>query len=233
MRSFILPVLILLTVSSCSSYQYLTLNSTDVPKNDKHLFSWENDTLRLTYDFHGHKGPMIMTIYNKTDKPLYINWKKSAFIRDGHSSSLFNSNVQVVGSAATYKTRYVNFSSLSGSFDIPEGMDLIPPASDITKALPATAGPQALNTAYFADTAKDATAALFDGLEFKYKKYTFDAGQSPLQFKSYLTFVVGANNPQEFSVTHSFFANEVIRTKQNPEAFDAYHNDGDKLFVRE
>jgi len=58
--------LILLAVSSCSTtYQYVTLNSPEVPKNDKKEFSYENDSMRLTYNFHGEGGPVGMTVYNK------------------------------------------------------------------------------------------------------------------------------------------------------------------------
>src|SRR6185436_11667901 len=108
MRSFILPAMIVLAFSSCASYQYVTLDSTEVRKNDKKEFSWENDTMRMTY------------------KPLYVNWKKSAMIRGGHAASLFNSNVQINGSYAGYGRR-ATFGSINASFDMPEGMDLIPP----------------------------------------------------------------------------------------------------------
>ena len=89
--------LILLSFSSCVSYQYLTLNSPEMPKNDKKEFSWENDTMRLTYNFHGEGGPITMTVFNKTDKPLFVNWKKSSLIRGGESFSLLDHSVQITG----------------------------------------------------------------------------------------------------------------------------------------
>lgn len=70
MRHIILPVLIVLTFGACSPYQYLTLDSTQLPKNDKKQFVWENDTLRLSYDFSGSGGPMSVNIYNKSTQPF-------------------------------------------------------------------------------------------------------------------------------------------------------------------
>src|SRR5258706_7879221 len=131
--------LILLTFSSCASYQYLTLDSPEVQKNNKKEFTWENDTMRLTYNFHGEGGPLSMTVYNKMDKPLFVNWKKSALIRDGQAFSLFDHNVQISGSysGSSGGGRYFQSTSgnISGSFDLPEGMNLIPPGSYITKSL--------------------------------------------------------------------------------------------------
>lgn len=42
----------------------------------------ENDDLRITYDFWGEHGLMYFTIYNKSKKPVYIDWKKSVFIHN-------------------------------------------------------------------------------------------------------------------------------------------------------
>jgi hypothetical protein len=45
----------------------------------KNRFTYENDTIRITYYFWGNKGIMQIGINNKTDKPLYLDWKKSTF----------------------------------------------------------------------------------------------------------------------------------------------------------
>ncbi len=45
-------------------------------------------------------GPLNVNIYNKTDQPLYVNWKKSALIRDERSTSLYNNYIMVSGAAS-------------------------------------------------------------------------------------------------------------------------------------
>jgi hypothetical protein len=40
----------------------------------------ENDDIKVTYDMWGENGIMYFSLYNKTDKPMYIDWKRSVFI---------------------------------------------------------------------------------------------------------------------------------------------------------
>ena len=42
----------------------------------------ENEDLRINYDLWGEHGMMYFTIYNKSKKPVYIDWKKSVFIHN-------------------------------------------------------------------------------------------------------------------------------------------------------
>lgn len=47
MRTSLSFAIILLAFSSCSTYQYVTLNSPEIPKNDKKEFIMENDRMTL------------------------------------------------------------------------------------------------------------------------------------------------------------------------------------------
>jgi hypothetical protein len=236
MRHLLPLVLIVLAFSACSPYQYLTLDSSQLSKNDKKQFVWENDTLRLSYDFGGPGGPMIVNIYNKSSQPLYINWKKSALIRDEHSTSLFDPNVNMSGTANTLGYRVGRFTSsttnFTASFALPEGMDFIPPASAITKYLPSI-GQSGSLVSYVADTIPKEKLSDAQGLYVaKYQRLTYNEDQSPIRFKSYMTFTLGDNNPIEFSETHSFYVGEVMQTIVGPETFGLYQQEGDKLFVK-
>jgi len=230
--------LILLAFSSCATtYQYVTLNSPEVPKNDKKEFTFENDSMRLTYNFHGENGPIAMTVYNKIDKPLFINWKKSFLIHDGQAVCLFNNRVEVNGviDGYSYKGVFpgtrVTSGNLYASFDLPEGMDMIPPGSYITKSMQAQVQTTPVYNTKFLEKTQPEKVTDFNGVTYKYKRYSFDQSASPLQFKSYLTFVVGTN-PQEFAVSHSFYAQEVFLSGEVPEFFGFYKPQGDQLFIR-
>ena len=230
--------LILLAFGSCSTtYQYVTLNSPEVPKNEKKEFSFENDSMRLTYNFHGEGGPVALTVYNKMDKPLFVNWKKSFLIQDGQAVCLFNNRVGIYGTIDGYSYRgvvpgtRVTSGSVNASFDLPEGMDMIPPGSYITKNLQALVRSTPVYNTRFLEKTKDEKVTDFNGVTYKYKRYSFDQSVSPLQFKSYLTFVAGTN-PQEFAVSHSFYAQEVFLSGEVPEFFGFYKPQGDQLFIR-
>jgi len=230
-------LLLLLTFSSCTSYQYLTLNSTEMPKNDRKEFYWENDTMRLTYNFHGEGGPVTMTVFNKTDKPLFVNWKKSALIRSGESFSLLDHNVQITGgySGLSSGGRLLQASSgnIYASFELPEGINLVPPGTFITKSLNAVVEPNPVYSDKFTAKPQPPSKTLTSpaGNPYSYKSYSFDQAASPFQFKSYLTFAL-ANSPEEIYISHSFYAQEVLLSTQEPESFALYKPEGDMLFVK-
>jgi len=240
MRPIILAALLIVAMSSCSTYQYVTLSSPQVPKNDKNEFIFENDTMKLVYNFHGEGGPMNLTVYNKTSQPLYVDWKKSALIEGNQPTSLFNRNVQISGTSTTSnnypRTRLTPRSSsvVNLSFDLPEGMDFIPPGTHINKELATLVATAEPLKGTVAENSKQEKQVGPDGMTvIKWKRASFEEGQSPLTFKSYLTFVLGQNASLEFSIQHSFYVKEVLETHNGPELFNLYGQGGDNLYVRQ
>lgn len=63
-KSLPFTVIPLLFCVSCATttFQYATINSPDIVKNDQQEFVVENDSLRLTYDFSGKNGPVHISI---------------------------------------------------------------------------------------------------------------------------------------------------------------------------
>lgn len=231
MRYFTLSLLALLFFSACSSYQYMTVNSAQLKKNDQHQLVFENDTLSLTYDFNGKDGPVSINILNKTSEPLYVNWKKSALIRDEHPLSYFDPRVPFSAGATSYNSRYVSNASLHGTFTLPEGVAFIPPGSSISKELVylAQSGPTVL---LLPDSLKPQKLSGTYGMDVKYLQNHYDEFGSPIKFKSYLTFTIGLNNTLEFAESCDFYVSEVIDTKTAPVDFTLYQQQGDKFFFK-
>ena len=236
MRHYLLPAVFLLTLSACSTYQYLTVDSPQLQKNDRNQLIQENDTLRITYSFQGKGGPFSVNIYNKTDQPLFVNWKKSALIRNEQSLSLYNNNVIISGNTASQSYRYGRYAtsvgSFAGSFTLPEGMDFIPPASGISKNLPKLERTGILSTD-LPDSVHDQQLIEADGInKTAYKQLQYGEDRSPVRFRSYITFSIGNNNPLEFAETSSFYVGEVCQTHSEPELFPLYRQQGDQLYVK-
>ena len=63
----------------CSKYQYAFISS-HLYQNDKKEFINENDTVLIKYTFSGENFPITLTIYNKLQQPLYIDWERSVVI---------------------------------------------------------------------------------------------------------------------------------------------------------
>ncbi|GGB04668.1 hypothetical protein [Puia dinghuensis] len=225
MRRFTLLTLLLASLFGCNTYQYLTLDSSQIPKTDKHSFSWENDTMRLTYAFMGKGGNMNLIIFNKSSQPIYINWKKSALIRDEHSFSLFDPHASFTGTETGKYVREIN-----GVFVVPSGMDFIPPGTGITKDLPPVDQTGSFIT-FMPDSLVWHMATTFGGGQIKYQEASFDETRSPVRFKSYLTFMLGSENSPEFAETQSFYVSRVRQSKLSPELF-GYQRQGDQFFIR-
>lgn len=68
-------------ISSCAK-QYIQLFTTSskdaILKND--YFVFENDTVKITYQFWANRGILSFELLNKLDKPIYIDWKNSSYI---------------------------------------------------------------------------------------------------------------------------------------------------------
>lgn len=239
MRYYIYLLLIAASLSSCAHFQYMTVSSTETTKNKQDQLVYENDTLRLTYDFNGKNGPVSINVFNKTSQPLYVNWRKSALIRNEHSYSYFDRNIQFSGNAYTLNSNpgrrfgllAASSTSFSGSFALPEGVDFIPPGASISKGLLVLgeSGPMVLEIPD--SIAQQKIDDVSYGILAKYRQKNFDPATSPVQFKSYLTFMLGFNNALEFAQTNDFYISETLDSKAHPENFPKYEEKGDRFFV--
>src|SRR5579859_3670459 len=175
----------LMLITSCSSYEYLRLDSGSMTRNDHKDLIWENDTVKLAYNFHGKNGPMKLSIFNKTDKPLYIDWKRSALVRDQQSISLYDSRVNVSGSADAFtfpvgrRWSYTT-TSFSGTLNLPEGVDMIAPHAFISKELFTTYNDKMLLDSVAVGSLPEQTQPR-DGYSYpvRYKTITFNQETSP------------------------------------------------------
>jgi archaellum component FlaF (FlaF/FlaG flagellin family) len=78
--------LCVITLSGCTEYQYVTVNS-NLKKNENKEFSVENDTVSIKYKFSGENFKLSQTIYNKLQVPLYVDWLKTNIIVNGNQIS--------------------------------------------------------------------------------------------------------------------------------------------------
>jgi len=65
--------------AACSPSIRLT-ETTSVGKQDVVNSVCENTDLKLSYDMWAENGVMYFSVFNKSDNPVYIDWKRSVFI---------------------------------------------------------------------------------------------------------------------------------------------------------
>lgn len=203
--TFISLTLFLMGFTSCNTYYYSTIetNQQEVAKQENGDFVQENDSVTITYCFYGENLPIEITIYNKLDKPLFLDWQQSALIVDDAANSYFSRNIPVRGE--THSTTYTyrdflfphtnyseTFSNFAGQATLPEGMAFIPPKSMINSTpitLENFAFENIPNEAY----TKTKFAGSVDGTK-TVKVMNFTEKNSPLRFRSYLTLYTIAEN---------------------------------------
>ena len=235
---FVLSVVALFCMSSCSSYYYSVLESNDAvgEKNDDKDFVIENDSVCIYYCFYGEDAPISITVYNKMDEPLFVDWQRSALIIDDVATSYYQENAPIqgqtesssYGDSFSWSRRYsstdaYSSGSFAGQIALPKGVSFIPPRSKVEST------PLRLTNFPFDRIPKGAyTTQKFaksnsDVVNVKVKKFTED--DSPLSFRSYLSLYTA--NPENggknySSYESSFYVAQLIKTGNVPPAsFDA------------
>jgi len=65
------------------------------------MLVFENDTIRVSYNFWAKNGAMSFDLYNKLNIPLYFDWKKSAFIPNDKMMSYWQDETNTTGSSSS------------------------------------------------------------------------------------------------------------------------------------
>lgn len=235
---FVLSVVALFSLSSCSSYYYSVLESNDTigEKNGNRDFVIENDSVFISYCFYGEDAPISITVYNKMDEPLFVDWQRSALIIDDVATSYYQEKAPIQGqtessySGDAYRwnrnysiTDGYSAGSFAGEIALPKGVSFIPPKSKVEST------PLRLSNFPFDQIPKDQyTRQKFaksnsSVVTVRVKKFTEE--DTPLAFRSYLSLytVDQDNGKRKYSTFESsFYVSQLIKTGNvSPASFDA------------
>jgi hypothetical protein len=239
LKTIPLSCIILLCIS-CTRYQYTTLSSSSTATNDKLEFVAENDSLRLVYNFYGQNAPINITIQNKLQVPVYVDWQRSALVVNDHAISYVPNEMKIQGAfySESYNSNYrgSSFGMTSGSIDatasLPRTFNIIPPQTYITNTPMGVTNKLIENVP---DTAYHrVNYTMIDGYSVPVKMATFTEATSPLRFKSYITLMVGDSTSKPVAIEHTFYVSELITTSHDPESMwltSAYR--GNQFYLKE
>ncbi len=213
-RSIIL-LFIAIMAFSCNPYiQVVEVKSNQLMLNEQKELVFENDTLRIRYDFFSENGHIKFSVLNKLKKPLYINWKESAFIKGTDFLPYWQD--QYVANGYMYRKWFDwdAYFNLIGSYTYSvakrdEQIAFLPPGTELYQ---------------FEFMARpDAFGSLNKGSREEIKankgkktigvKHQFKEEESPLRFRNYLTFSTDADCKSTFVFDTNFWVNEVYRTQ--------------------
>lgn len=212
MKPVTLLILCVAALSACSpNAQLVTLRGNNV-KPDPAGLVLDNDSLTLRYNFSSQRGQMSLSLVNKLDRPLYIDWKRSAFIvgqskigywQDVAAVDLTNSSVG--GRFALY-----SIGSINGTITKNEQIGFVPPRTRVEKkqfvvvpsgSLPITGKPDIVQekSIWNPDQKKPILINV----------YKYAADQSPLRFRNYLTLSTDKDFKTEFVIDTDFWASDI------------------------
>jgi hypothetical protein len=220
MKKFVLYALAIFSLTACTRYQYITLNS-DIYQTDNQTFVWENDSVKVQYAFWGKNCPLSIQIYNKLNKPLYVDWSKSAVIySDGSSFILWNDQASInsgtVSSAVNVGGLILGGSQTTGTIVRSKSVDFIPPASRVSVC------PMYVRSTFIKPLPSELKKkqVYYGNMEpFKADFYTFNPNNSPFSFRCYLTLSTEDNFANYFFLDQPFWVSQVIETQSEPNNF--------------
>ncbi len=217
-------------LSGCSVYQHVNLES-NMQQNDKLEYLIENDSTTIVYSFYGQNGPIHIALSNKSDKPLYVDWRKSALITNGQSVSLWKDEAKINASSTEYKVLPENeiissTSSIDGSVVRKDKVSFIPPHSSIS------VNSYALQTKFFTNPAQKSVRTVFYTTEGQAsaKKYSFSREDSPLNFRIFLSISEDESFKHPVQFDNFFWVSDYFQTSVSPKSLSIIP--GNQFYIR-
>lgn len=218
MKKLFFLIFTVILFSSCSkSFIQIFDTATTNAKSSEGFWVFETDTIKVTYEFWASKGVMSFSVFNKIDKPIYIDWKNCSFI---YNSNKLNYWVDEQQSAllSYYGGYYYNGPLIKPGYSINEGVQasasttvkperitFIPPKSFYYRSqfylMPVD---------YFKIDRKKAIKSVVARNDKPKKQTTvyemnFDNSTTPLKFRNYLAFSFTENATNFYFIDNEFY----------------------------
>ncbi len=220
MKTIVAFVFILTFCSACRSFVQVFETSSPNTRFTEDCYVFENDTLKVSYNFWAEKGIMAFAICNKLKIPIYIDWKKSSYIDKSVKLNYWTDN-EFTSSIAVSSSYFYDgpiirpgqpfVTTVGVSSSITKKMErvtFIPPESYYYRSqfyiLPIDFFALALNTNY-----NEVPFNLKPGKKTKVYFQSFTTENTPLVFRNFLTISLSENFAEEFYVDNQFFISEI------------------------
>ena len=207
------PLLLLFTAivcSSCYTVQYYKVNSTSIPPNEQGELFYENDTLKIVYHFNGSQGPLKITVFNKFNEPIEINWRKSVLVLNREVVGTFQPSPSLNGSFT--RVNRTQSSDIQAEINMESEKQYLPPGSSVTRN-----SLQLINDKFprqsFDSTSYEKISNSSGSYSVRAKKLHFSDDNSPSNFRIHLSFVAGT---KEFYIDQPFFISELWQSRFSP-----------------
>ena len=221
MKNILRLTIVSLILFGCKSYVQVFDTDSTIQTNKDGFYIYENDSLKITYSFWKNKGLMTFSIYNKMNKPLYIDWKKSSYVAnsvklnywiDEEKNQTFSSYGSYFDNGPLLRPSYAVSATAGASITSKvkvERITFIPPASYYYRSqffiLPISFYKIDTKSGFEEVPRNDKPKKMT-----KVYKADFTKENSPLVFRNFLTFSTTENSETEFYIDNEFYIDEVL-----------------------
>ena len=205
----LLPLFVIIFLASCAKDIQVVTVSSPILQNDT-LLRQSNDTFEIVYNLFDENGLVSFSIYNKSNVPLYVDWKRSAYIVGTQKTDFWEDRSDISMVTTGRNIDWLNWygrtkNYTTGSVVKPEQVTFIPPKTSISMARFRIGG--AYPVSDYADSTLDIKAKK---KHRKAKTRTFTETNTPKTFRNFLTLSLKHDFSQEFYVDHSFWVNHIM-----------------------
>ena len=226
---FLLLTVLMFVFSSCTQFVYVYEIEKDGVISNEELYVYEDSVLQIAYSFWDNHGRLCFLLTNKSDKPIYIDWKKSSFIKNGVTFSYWDDveirklNGVVVSSRlnnASLENTLLPFNSLSVGSDYYSSVEYITKQERITFVPPKTSlirdDYKIIRMNLRINQSNQKVIAKEDTYSKKSNVITenFTKENSPLIFRNFITYSYNEEFNEEIRVDNLFYLNRVKKMRK-------------------
>lgn len=215
----LLAIILLITLTSCKTYVQVFETESKNTISENNFYVFENDSLKITYDFWANRGVLKFSIYNKLDKPIYIDWRKSSFIYNNMKINYWEEKEFRRSNSSFYYSSSNYFGTIFGSgsqiestvITKPERVTFIPPKSNFVKnQFYIVSNKQFMIRDY--DNNKIINE-LKEGEMMNVLEKKFNLTESPFLFRNFLTISLYEDISDEFYVDNEFYVSKIQKMR--------------------
>jgi len=220
----------LIFLSSCVPVykaQLFNIEAVNLKDNEK-AWVFENDRIKVKYDFWAQNGVMSFEVFNKLDSPIFIDWKNSALVYNGNKNdywidevnSLSNSSSLAVNSLFLNNSVIQNGKSQSLTKSVrTERITFIPPRTNIRYSKFKLINDEFIDFKLTNDNiVKEKSKVNSKKVAIKYQ-LLFDNTNTILTFRNYLTYSLSENFKDYSFINNEFYLSNI--KEMNSKEFDS------------
>ncbi len=232
MKKFKLSLMITAMVLLASCSTQIRLTETESVGKDAVVNSvCENEDIKVSYDFWSENGVTYFSLYNKADKPMYIDWKRSVFVYNDWKNNFWveKSTTETylvptgTGKNITYERKSSTVVAERYTFIPPHTYVSVPMTyvimSSATQVNTESTGDNKMTMTITDDLKKDKTAqkekiasTTGKGTVNVYTK-AFTKETSPCRFRNFLTYSFNENFSTEKHIENEFYVSKHTQMK--------------------